>query len=446
MNRPRDRVRAPAVLAVSAAVLLSCAPSGGEPVEAATVAPSTADLHDGRLPNDFPIPNRAGAAATFSTAGFVDLNNLFHVPQGTNGRSCETCHLPTAGWSIRPIDVELLFLLTGGTHPIFNPLDANNPAPDVSTPAARHASYSMLRKGLFRRGGNVPGGAEFGIVAVDDPLGSGGTASRVVAFRRPLATANFHIARNVGWHDQNTAGTGDVHAGLVNQARGNITGAQQGAPPTQETVDAIVTYEEGLRFAQVYSFSAGRLDACGAKGGPANLSAQAPVNARFDLFDAWIDLAPGSCTSRREDQARARIARGQELFNAENAGGGSCRGCHNTQNNGSNLAGRLFDVGASRPEFRQPGMPLYTLQKLVGDDAGLERQTTDPGLALRTGLWDDVDRFKVPSLRGLAARPPYFHNGIAPTLRDVVLHYERALGFVFTPEEREDLVAFLEAL
>lgn len=57
-----------------------------------------------------------------------------------------------------------------------------------------------------------------------------------------------------------------------------------------------------------------------------------------------------------------------------------------------------------------------------------------------------ADRFKTPSLRGVAARPPYFHNGIAATLKDVVVHYEVALGFVFTEAERNDLVAFMEAL
>jgi cytochrome c peroxidase len=61
-------------------------------------------------------------------------------------------------------------------------------------------------------------------------------------------------------------------------------------------------------------------------------------------------------------------------------------------------------------------------------------------------LWADLDRFKTPSLRGVAARPPYFHNGIAKSLRDVVIHYEIALGFKFTEQERQDLVAFMEAL
>lgn len=444
MIRTHHRRSLPPLAGIAAALLLACAPADEAPVVAAGTRAEAADLlPGGRLPNGFPIVNAAGAAATHSTAGFVDLENPFHEPQGSNGRSCETCHLVQAGWSIRPVDVELLFALTRGTHPIFDPLDANSPAPDVSTVQARRGAYGMLRHGLFRRGGNVPAGAEYEIVAIDDPLGAGGTPTRVVAFRRPLATANFHVAANVGWHDQNTAGTGNVHAGLTAQAVGNITGAQQGSPPAPELVQEIVTYEEGLRFAQSFSFAAGRLDACGAKGGPLHLSAQAPEAGPFDLFDAWAGLAPGACTTPREDRARARIARGQALFNAENPGGGSCRGCHDARNNGSNLAGRLFDVGASRASLRRPGMPLYTLRNRA---TGELRQTTDPGGALRTGRWADLDRFKVPSLRGAVARPPYFHNGTAASLREVVLHYERELGFVFTRAEEGDLVAFLEAL
>jgi cytochrome c peroxidase len=402
------------------------------------------EFHDGHIPNNFPFLNEAGTAATFSTAGFVDTNNPFHVPQGTNGRSCESCHLVQAGWSVRPIDVEIKFFLTEGTDPIFNLLDANSPTADVSTPAARYASYSMLRKGLFRRGGSVPATAEYEIIAVDDPLGAGSSLTRFEAFRRPLATANFHIAKNIGWHDQNTNGSGNVHAGLTSQVAGNITGAQQGPPGTPELIESIVVYEEGLRFAQQYVFGAGLLTACGATGGPENLSAQGPVNGRFNLFDAWIDLVPGSCTSKAADKKRAQIARGQELFNNVNPPSGrSCLGCHNAANNGSNVNGTLFDIGASRAQFREPGMPLHTVRNKT---TGEERQTTDPGRALRSGRWADMDRFKTPSLRGLAARPPYFHNGIAKTLEDVVTHYEVALGFDYTPQEEADLVAFMKAL
>ncbi len=425
--------------------VMACGQAEGESVDELPpgIEQRVQALGGSELPNNFPFLNAAGSAATFSTAGAVDLSNPFHVPQGANGRSCESCHLPQTGWSVIPVEVELRFWLTQGKDPIFNLLDADSPTANVSTTLARYSAYSMLRKGLFRRGGNVPASAEYEIIAFDDPPRAGGSLTRFEAFRRPLATANFHIARNVGWHDQNTNGSGDVHAGLISQAAGNITGGQQGAPAAPEVVEAIVDYEESLAFAQQFVFGAGLLTACGARGGPEHLSEQEPVNARFDLFDAWIDLVPGSCTTVAADRKRAQIARGQELFNSPNPGGGSCRGCHNAANNGSNVNGALFDVGASRAEFREPRMPLYT----VRNKATLEvRQTTDPGRAIRSGLWADMDRFKTPSLRGVSARAPYFHNGIADTLEDVVRHYEVALGFVFTRQQRADLVAFLEAL
>jgi cytochrome c peroxidase len=424
---------------------LACGEAVGElPDETApSLANKVQDLGTGHLRNNVPIINQVGTAATVSSAGFVDLSNPFHSPQGSNGRSCQSCHLFETGWSVLPTEIELRFLLTQGNDPIFNLLDANSPTADVSTVEARYSAYSMLRKGLFRRGGNVPASAEYEIVAIDDPLSTGGSLTRFQAFRRPLASANFHLAKNVGWHDQDTNGSGDVHAGLISQATGNITGAQQGAAPAAETVEAIADYELGLAFAQQFVFGAGLLTACGASGGPENLSAQTLVDARFDLYDAWIDLQPGTCTSVAADRKRAQIARGQELFNSTNPGGGSCRGCHDAANNGSNVNGTLFDVGASRPEFRQPGMPLYT----VRNKTTLEiRETTDPGRALRSGAWSDLNHFKTPSLRGVATRAPYFHNGIAASLEQVVRHYELALGFVFTPDEEEDLVAFLRAL
>lgn len=270
-----------------------------------------ADLFGDTLPNNFPFLNSAGTAATFSTAGFVDLTNPFHVPQGTNGRSCESCHLPQVGWSIRPIDVELKFFLTQGNDPIFNTLDANSPSPDVSSLQAKRASYSMLRKGLFRRGGNVPANAEYDIVAFDDPLGAGGSLTHFEAFRRPLATANFHIAKNIGWHDQNTNGNGDVHAGLIAQASGNITGAQQGAAPTPETLESIVTYELGLAFAQQLSFNAGLLTACGAKVDPRTSRRSSPCRVASTCSMPGKTSGPARAGSRRSTASarRSHVAR-----------------------------------------------------------------------------------------------------------------------------------------
>jgi cytochrome c peroxidase len=77
---------------------------------------------------------------------------------------------------------------------------------------------------------------------------------------------------------------------------------------------------------------------------------------------------------------------------------------------------------------------------------GSRRRTTDPGRALVTGRWNDIGKFKVPALRGLAGRPPYFHNGMAASLEDVVDFYDRRFGMGLEPQEKADLVAFMKAL
>ncbi len=124
------------------------------------------------LPNNRPHPNPGGKAATFSTQGFVDLTGEYFQPQGTNGRSCVSCHIPEEAWSINPGTLQELFDQTGGTHPVFNVLDANNPGMDVSTPAARLTAYSMmLSRGVFRRGGTPRPNSEWELIAVDDPHG-----------------------------------------------------------------------------------------------------------------------------------------------------------------------------------------------------------------------------------------------------------------------------------
>jgi cytochrome c peroxidase len=384
------------------------------------------------IPNNTPIPNENGLAASFHTAGAIDLDNEFFTAQGTNGRNCGTCHAPEDGWSLRPQTVTLMFLFTGGTHPLFvNNLDTDTPTCDMSTVESRWSCTTMLRQGLFTRRVTPPATRDYDVIAAEDPFGVG-TTSTLWFFRRPLPTSDFR-SHSVMWDGANTVGT-DLRAGLVKQAAGNITGAQQGPPGSPETVGAIVDYEMALTHAQTYLWDVGSLTAGGARGGPEHASTQVLVNARFDLYDAW---------QHSNKAARRQIWRGQELFNNVNvASGRTCRGCHNAANNGQNVNGTLFDVGASRPEFG-PGKAVYTFQRR--SDGAIVR-STDPGRGGRSGSFADLNRFKTPSLRGLGSRAPYFHNGIAADLGDVVTHYEQALGFDFTPAEEADLVAFLRAL
>jgi cytochrome c peroxidase len=88
-------------------------------------------------------------------------------------------------------------------------------------------------------------------------------------------------------------------------------------------------------------------------------------------------------------------------------------------------------------------MPLYTFRnKTTGEVV----RTTDPGRALITGQWKDMSTFKGPILRGLAARAPYFHNGVATTLADVVEFYDARFTIGLSTQEKADLIAFLRSL
>jgi hypothetical protein len=291
----------------------------------------------------------------------------------------------------------------------------------------------MLRRGVFRRGGTPRANSEWELIAAEDPNGYA-NISRLVHWRRVLPTINFPLgSATVNWDGGNSVGT-DQRAGLVNQATRNVTGAQQGPPAPPEVIEDIVNFETRLFSAQLYVFGAGRLDDDGARGGPEALSLQQRVEGRFDLFDAW---------AHDRNPRRAQIYRGQEIFNGTNVSGGSCGGCHNSANNGTNIQNRQFDIETASAEARTPDLPLYTFRNRT---TGEERQLTDAGRGQVTGAWGDLGKFKTPSIRALAARAPYFHNGIAPTVESVVRHYERHLGFIYTDKERADLVAFLKAL
>jgi cytochrome c peroxidase len=121
---------------------------------------------------------------------------------------------------------------------------------------------------------------------------------------------------------------------------------------------------------------------------------------------------------------------------------GTCTICHDSPNVGNHSVKAPLDIGLSDPAIA-PYLPVYTLRRI---STGATVRTTDPGRAMITGRWQDINRFKGPILRGLAARAPYFHNGAAATLAEVVDFYETRFAIGLTTQEKADLVAFLRAL
>jgi cytochrome c peroxidase len=388
-------------------------------------------------------PNASGVIATVSTGGVIDPANPFFRSVGSNGRSCASCHDPAEGWTITPAGARRRFEASEGHDPLFHSNDGSvSPRADVSTVEARRSAYRLLLdRGLIRVGRPVPPKADFSVDAIDDPYGYA-TAAELSVFRRPLPTTNLRFGTSIMWDgreatlDTQADGATREHALSV-----RALGADERA--------SIVGLESALYTAQISDNAAGALDADGARGGPRPLSDQpfhpgintgaSADRAVFTLFTPWADargrLAPG----------RQAIARGEAIFNqrAFRPRGVSCSTCHDAPNAGSNSSGAFVSLGLSDAGLRTPDLPVYTLRCTSG---GGVMRTTDPGRALVTGRCEDIGRFKIPTLRGLAARAPYFHNGSAATLEDVVEYYDRRFSIGFTASERADLIAFLRAL
>jgi mono/diheme cytochrome c family protein len=66
----------------------------------------------------------------------------------------------------------------------------------------------------------------------------------------------------------------------------------------------------------------------------------------------------------------------------------------------------------------------------------------DPAYALRT----TTQKYRTTPLRALWAHAPYFHDGSARTLEDVVQHYDTVLRLGLTPAQKQDLAEFLRSL
>ena len=431
-----------------------------------------------------PFKNDSGQARTFSSGGVIDTDTPFFRSLGSNGRACVNCHEPGEGWTISPPGIQARFNATHGMHPLFRLVDgANVPDAPVGTLAERREAYSLLlNKGLIRVSMPIPDNAEFRLADVDDPYHRA-NAGEINMYRRPLPSANINFVSAVMWDGRESPiappnvyiAPQDEH--FRHQSQSAVSGHAEGGSIVTEVRQAMVGFQRSLITAQTHDRDAGDLTAQGAKGGPLNLARQRfymgindsiqpdPTGApstkeAFTLYKSWLNLPGNSKTT----QARRAIARGEELFNTKEiritgvSGAnddlnaplivGTCTTCHDTPNVGNHSMRRPLNIGVADVAERTADLPLYTLERLDahGDPTGELKQVTDPGRAMISGKWKDVARFKGPVLRGLASRAPYFHNGMAKDLNEVVEFYNRRFEIQLTDAEKADLVAFLRAL
>lgn len=111
--------------------------------------------------------------------------------------------------------------------------------------------------------------------------------------------------------------------------------------------------------------------------------------------------------------------------------------------------------------FHCHGGPLFTNNRFQNN--GLDERFEDPGLASVTRRPEDEGKFKAPSLRDVAVRAPYMHDGRFRTLEEVIDHYSHGTrpsrtldpniakhpnqaGLQLTAQEKEAVIAFLKTL
>jgi cytochrome c peroxidase len=129
---------------------------------------------------------------------------------------------------------------------------------------------------------------------------------------------------------------------------------------------------------------------------------------------------------------------------------GFCGTCHDTPDVGNHSVKLPINIGVANggPDNNNPGLdiadlPVFTLTCVA---TGQTYTVTDPGRALISGKCADIGKVKGPILRGLAGRAPYFHNGSAATLLDVVNFYNLRFNIGLTASQMNDLAAFLQTL
>ncbi len=139
------------------------------------------------------------------------------------------------------------------------------------------------------------------------------------------------------------------------------------------------------------------------------ISAKLPALQEYQLSIAAPPPPAGSFDT-------AAAARGKILFD----GAATCATCH------------------SGPEFTDANLRLHAVSEVVSEPEA----PGVPSYASRTA----TKMYRTAPLRGVWQHPPYFHNGSAATLEDVVSMYNTRKSLGLTAADVEDLAQYLKSL
>ena len=189
-----------------------------------------------------------------------------------------------------------------------------------------------------------------------------------------------------------------------------------------------------------------------------------PAKPVFLSFEPW----------KADTEFRQSVARGNDIFlnrtfwvrdvahinsiGLANPAKRSCAVCHNAVMSGMDRAPGWVDLGTTNyptwtepTAMNEPGeLPVFKLTCRADAKPhpflGRVIYSSDPGRALITGKCTDIGAITMGQFRGLAARAPYFSNGSAKNLMELVDYYDRRFDMRLTSREKQDLVNFLGVL
>jgi hypothetical protein len=411
---------------------------------------------------DFDDPS--GQLRLLNKSGEVQTKgHPFFTPLGSNGRSCVTCHQPNSAMSLSLDLIRLRWADTNGKDPLFVAFDGSD-CPDL--PQDKEESHSLLlKRGLFRIALPWPPVTasgqllkpDFRIEVVRDPTGCNRKPAFISVYRRPRVAANLQY---IALPAAGILMADGRESTLQSQAASAIlTHEQASSAPTPAQLKQIEDFERQLFMAQQWDILGGLLAEPGGPpllgadnlaSGVAGVGAVPAADTLAASFDPWRNLSAANLAIRQR-AFRESVLRGVDLFASREfrmADGkqGTCATCHRPGINHS------IDIGTTNlPVAKEsPELPLFriTCDASAPPHPQLGRTflTQDPGRALITGKCADVGSILMQQFRGLSARAPYFANGSARDLTELVDWFDRRFKIGLTDQEKQDLVNFLSIL
>jgi cytochrome c peroxidase len=311
---------------------------------------------------------------------------FFHETFGGNGRTCATCHDPRNEFTMSPALVEARYQ-QDPAQPLFRAIDSDDGRGNDYTTLREHALFTVT----------IP--LHPNVLVVGHP------AQRTITVRRGVPSI-ANVALTAPYLLDGRAAT------LPEQAAGAIRDHMRPTrKPSAKELDALKRFQEQLFY---------------------------PLQIRALALPADpVPLDPGFSIPLLTDAAQ----RGKASFDLH------CRRCHDGE-----MLDRPADPEASRfnnalvSDVNTLNLPILRLAFKRPDGSFVETATPDPGRAAITGNLDDLNFFDTPQLRGLKRTAPYFHDNSAATLGNVIDHYNGTFLMQIDPQERDDLIAFLETL